>query len=45
LFSLDFSRKSGPISSYLYYVAAIVVVIIVGLIGIRMFRNRRRKNN
>lgn len=45
LYSLDFSRKTGPVSNYLYYVAAIVVVIIVGLIGIRMFRNKRRKNN
>jgi outer membrane protein assembly factor BamB len=43
MYSLDFSRKTGPVSNYLYYVAAIVIVIIGGLIGVRALRNRRKK--
>ena len=43
MYSLDFSRKTGPVSTNLYYVAAIVVVIIGGLIALRVLRNRRKR--
>ena len=42
MYSLDFSRKTGPVSPYLYYVAAIVVVIIGGLVAVRVLRKRRK---
>ena len=47
MYSMDFSRKAGAPSMYLYYVAAIVIVIIGGLIAFRvlMGRRKRRKGN
>ena len=42
MYALDFSRKTGPVSNYLYYMVAIVVVIIGGLLAVRVLRNRRK---
>ncbi len=43
MYSLDFSRKTGAPSMYLYYVAAIVIVIVGGLIALRVLMGRRKK--
>ena len=42
MYAMDFSRKSGPVTQYLYYVVAIVIVIIGGLVAFREIRNRRK---
>jgi len=42
MYSIDFSRKNSPVSPYLYYLAAIVIVIIGGLIALRVVRRRRK---
>ena len=43
MYAMDFSRKVGAPSMYLYYVAAIVIVIFAGLIALRVLMGRRRK--
>jgi outer membrane protein assembly factor BamB len=43
MYALNYDKKSGPTSVYLYYVSAIVIVIIVGLVAFRAVRGRRNK--
>ena len=43
MYGLDFTRKVGAPSVYLYYVAAIIAVIFAGLIALRVLMGRRRK--
>ena len=43
MYAMDFSRKVGAPSMYLYYVAAIIIVIFAGLIALIMLIGRRRK--
>ena len=42
MYSMDFSRKTGPVTPYVYYIAAIVIVIIGGLVAFRVLRKRRK---
>jgi outer membrane protein assembly factor BamB len=43
MYSMDFSRKVGAPSIYLYYLAAIAIIIIGGLLTLRVLRNRRKR--
>ena len=43
MYALDFDKKEGPISVYLYYVSAIVIVVLVALLGVRTVRGRQKK--
>ena len=43
MYALDFDKKAGPTSVYLYYVSAIVIVILVALVAFRSIRGRRKK--